>query len=1018
MSSSGYAELHCHSWFSLLDGTSSVEDLIAQAAALEMPALALTDHDAVYGAPRFARAAELAGVKPIFGAELTTTAGHLTLLVEHERGWASLCALISQARQNAPKGQALLPVEALAGHTAGLIALSGCRRGAVASALLRRDAKAAWNAALQLREWFGRENVYIELQHHLLPHDDALARALAGLARSAGLGIVATNNVHYASAERRRLHDVMTCIRLGVTVDDAGRRLKPNAEYGLKPGAEMAVRFREFPAALAATLDLAERCQFTLRGGVQDLPEFPLPDGQTAADHLRTLCRAGVPRRYGEASERVMEQLDHELAVIDSAGLSNYFLILQDLIQFARGRGIRCQGRGSAANSIVAYVLDITLVDPLLHALVFERFLSAERQKTPDVDIDFDAERREEVIQYLYTRYGHTHAAMACTLVTYRARSALRDVGKALNLPPELLAEAAKWLDTNNPQKLADSPDLRRALGSRWMTDRWALLLDLCRQLDGAPRHLGIHNGGMVITGPPLSERLPTEPATMADRVVVQWDKDGLEDAGMVKIDVLGLRMLSTISEAAEHIEALTGQAPDLDHLTYDDPAVYRMISAADTIGVFQVESRAQAQVLPRLRPRCFNDVIVSISLIRPGPVQGQMVHPYLRRRDGAEPVTYLHPKLEAALSETLGVVLFQEQVLKVARDIAGFSPGQGELLRRALGSKRAEQELAALEGVFIAGAVRQGVPEEIAAQIFGQLGGFAGYSFPKSHAAAFAVLVYQSAWLRLYHPLAFYLGLLNHQPMGFWPPAVILGDAERRGIAALKPDVERSAAACTPEGGGIRLGLGMVKGLRITDIERIVAARPFRGLADFCRRTRTSRRLVEHLILTGAFDPLGDRRELLWGLGQIPVTRDEEPLLDAPIIRVDLPRLTTAELMAHEYALLGLTLQGHPMRLVRARLDREGVLSARALLAARDRQRARTAGHIVVHQSPPTAKGMHFVTLEDETGMTNVVVRPDIYRAQREVWRKSPALVVEGVVQKRNGVVNFVADRVRALAG
>jgi error-prone DNA polymerase len=749
-SSIDYVELHCHSSFSLLDATATPAQLVGRAGDLGMDALALTDHDALYGAVPFITAAQARGIRPILGAEITLEDGcHLTLLVENEAGWRNLCTLISRARLHMPKGQSKLAWADLEQHTGGLVCLSGCRHGPIASALLRWDRAGAFRMAKRLRALFGPERCWIELQHHLRKDDGALIENLVSLARHLQLGYVATNNVHYLRREGQPLQDVLVAIRQRTPLEAAGAALRPNSEAYLKTGARLLPLFRAVPDALSNTLRIAERCQFELRFGLQDLPAFPAPPDLDAAGYLAKLCHQALPWRYGAPSERVGAQLAYELRVIAQAHLANYFLIVWDLARFARSHGIRCQGRGSAANSLVAYLLAISPIDPLAHDLVFERFLSDERPSLPDIDIDFAADRREEVIQYVFQKYGHDHAAMACTFSTFQTRSALRDVAHALDLPPALLGQAQQALDDAVP-----------------VGGTAALAAELCRQIDGLPRHLGQHSGGMVITRAPLAERVPIEPAAMPGRVVVQWDKDALEEAGLIKIDILGLRMLSAISEAVGLIAQTTGRTPDLDHLTFDDPQVYVMIAKADTIGMFQVESRAQAQVLPQLKPRAFNDLIVSISLIRPGPIQGDMVHPYLRRRQGLESVRYAHPLLKPALEETLGVILFQEQTLKVARDLAGFTAGQGEQLRRALGNKHAEAAIEALRTVFLAGAVAKGVPIAVATAVFEQLRAFGSYSFPKSHAAAFAVIVYQSAWLKRYHPAAFFCALLNNQPM------------------------------------------------------------------------------------------------------------------------------------------------------------------------------------------------------------------------------------------------------------
>jgi len=1016
-----YVELHCHSHYSLLDGASSPEGLVTRAQALGMDALALTDHDAVYGAVRFVKAAQAHGIRPILGAEMTLADGHhLTLLVENDEGWRNLCALISIGRHHAAKGESRLPLAALAEHHTGLIALSGCHQGAIPAALARGDHAAAIAGTQWYRALFGPDHFYIELQHHRLPEDQALTRQLVALARLLKLETAATNNVHYAERSAQKLQDILVCIRHQVTLDDSAHLRRTNGEYGLKPGQAMAALFARYPEAIATTARIAERCRFELQYGLQDLPVFPTPNGEDAMTYLRRLCYRRLPERYPGTPSSVWTRLYHELSVIERSRLANYFLIVWDIVRHAREQGIRCQGRGSAANSLVAYLLNISPIDPLAHDLVFERFLSDERQVVPDIDIDFDAARREEVIQYVYTRYGLDHAAMASTLVTFRARSAVRDVGKALGLPLDAIDDIALSLDRFRDREVetnAAAPLFQSTLGVGMREQ----LLDFCRQIEGFPRHLGIHNGGMVITGTPIADRVPTEPATMPGRVVVQWDKDSLEEVGLIKIDILGLRMLSAIAETVEQVEALTGARPDLEQLRYDDPAIFAMITDADTIGVFQVESRAQAQILPRLKPRTFEDIIISISLIRPGPVQGNMVHPYMARRGGEAEIGYAHPRLVPALQETLGVILYQEQVLKVARDLAGFTAGQGEQLRRALGNKRALEEINKLEDTFIAGAATNQVSEEVARRVFTQLRSFGGYSFPKSHAAAFAVLVYQSAWLRYHYPVAFYTALLNNQPMGFWTPAVLVNDARRRGIRVLPVDVNVSRGKCAVESRSIRLGLTYVDGLgdqAALRVERAQQAGPFTSLKDFCQRTRLARRLVENLILAGAMDAWDvGRRTLLWDLGLMPADPNELAL-DYSTAPVSLPQQSRAEALSTECEVLGLALSDHPTALYRERLTILRILTSQDLTACANEQPVKVAGLTVVHQAPPTAKGFHFITLEDEHGLMNIIVRPPIYRRFKRVLREQPLLIVEGHIERQEGVINVVAEVVRPLRG
>jgi len=997
---SPYVELHTHSYFSLLDGTSSPRSLVEQAHQQGMSALALTDHDNLYGAVQLSQVAKSLNIKAIHGAEMTLEDGsHLTLLVRNQQGWENLCYLVTIAQNNAPKGQGSLPIAELMGNANGLICLTGCRNGVIPKAIRANNWNKANVAMLDYLEAFGLENTWIELQHHRLAGDTKLNDALVQFAKQHNVGYVATSNVHYVHREQSRLQDILVCIQHNTPLDDAIPYLRPNSEYYFKSEISLNPLYKDYPDALENTCVVADLCDFELDFGLQDLPQFPTPDNMTAIQYLQHLC---------DTSDRYChpEQVQHELAIIENAGLANYFLIVWDIVKYSQDNGIRCQGRGSAANSVIAYLLGISPIDPIEHDLVFERFLSAERQVVPDIDIDFDAKRREEVIQYIYEHYGTDHSAMACTFITFRSRSAIRDVGKALGIPPSLV-------DT-----MARSVDRRGALIQEHITDKlpnsplWQHLTELVEQIKGLPRHLSIHNGGMIITGSPITNRLPTEPATMPNRVVVQWDKESLEDAGIVKIDILGLRMLSAVSQASDMVKV------DVDNLNFDDPDVFQMIRNADTVGVFQVESRAQMNTLPRFQPRTFEDLIIAISLIRPGPIQGDMVHPYLRRRLGKEDVNYYHESLEPALQETLGIILFQEQVLKVARDMAGFSSGQGELLRRALGKKDAITAIAEFHDAFIEGSIRNGVPQNIAESVFIKLLGFGSYSFPKSHASAFAVVVYQSAWLRRYHPSAFYTVLLNNQPMGFYAPSVVVNDARRQDIQILSVDINLSDSVCIMlDESTIRLGLNYVRTVGAMAIERILSSRKqtkFSSLRDFVKRTRLSSRAIENLIQAGAFDKFGEsRRQLVWELGRLHPDESLDLKTDETII---LPELSRLDLLNMEYNALGLSTEDHIMAVLRETLTAQRICNSQEIDDAPIGIMLTCAGLVVVRQAPPTAKGFRFITLEDEFGFINIIVRPKIYDQYRRLLRNEQLLVVEGEIQREQSVVNIVAQRFFAI--
>lgn len=1045
-----YCELHAHSCYSLLDGVPFPEELAARAAELGLSAIALTDHDALYGLVPFYQRAQACGVKPIAGAEIALEdESHLTLLAETQTGYRNLCQLVTKGRAQRPKGQSSLPWAELSGYAHGLICLTGCRRGPVASRLLARDRDGARQALRRLLEIFGQTNVYVELQRNLRRDDGRLSRWLAALAVEFRLKCVATGNVHYLSREDADLQSVLTSLRERVPLpvgakhptslrsgDNSASPLRPNHEYFLRSAAAMAALYPDLPEAVANTLEVAERCNVALPAGLQVLPVYPTPAGTDAESYLRQLCREQLRVYYPRNLPRAAELLEKELAIIAQLGLANYFLVVWDIVNFCKRRQILCHGRGSAANSLVAHLLGISAVDPIAQGLVVERFISVEHGGTPDIDLDIDAARRESVIQYVYDRWGRDHAAMACTYVTYRSASAIRDAGFALGFKPDVIEEIAQALETqrhveqpdeDGRVELADTPidhlttRLPGHLTTRLETTEWQQLVSMAERLWKRPRHLGLHNGGMIITGDPISNLIPVEPAAMEGRTVTQFDKDGLEQLGIVKIDLLGLRMLSAIADTVSVLKQ-QGKTVHLDRLDFGDRRVYDRICSAQTIGIFQVESGAQVSVIPHLQPRCFQDLVVEVSLIRPGPLQGNMVRPYLRRRQGWEPVTYPHPSLKPALEETLGVIVFQEQVIKIARDFAGFTPGRGELLRRALGHKGAGEELQKFRAEFVEGALARGVNPKTAEQVWRMIAGFAGYSFSKAHAAAFAVIVYWSAWLRVYHPVEYFCGLLRHAPLGTYPANVLESEVRRSGIKFLPFDINRSQAKATVESGAIRFGLEYVKGIgeeRAEAIVQIRANKPFRSLAEFIQRTELERRAIEALILAGAFDAFGERRQLLWDLAEAfeIARRPVSLLLDVPDEHASLLPMLPEQKLALTFATTGVTAGPHLVEIRRDAFTQAGCIPYRELLKMRNGAKVKVGGLVADGlRRPPTAKGVGFIRLDTPDGIMDMIIPPQVYAEYREALR-SAFILVDGVLRRSGVTITIVADRVAPLS-
>ena len=1105
----GYAELHCHSNFSFLDGASYPEELVAEAARLELGALALTDHDGLYGVVRFAEAAKEVGVLTVFGAELTLAgrgpdlAGapvvpaaprtgtpdppgfHLVVLARDPEGYSRLARAISEGHlAGGEKGRPRHDIDRLADLAGGhFLILTGCRKGAVPAALVEAGPVAAARELDRLVDRFGPESVVVELFDHDDPLDSARNDALAAFAVRRGLGIVATNVVHHAQPAGRRLASVLASIRAGRPLDELDGWLPAAGAAYLRSGAEQVRRFARYPGAVEQAGELGRACAFDLHLVAPKLPDFPVPAGQSEMSFLRQLVEEGATRRYGPAgAERVpgaWRQLEHELTMIEELGFAGYFLVVWDIVEFCRRSGIYCQGRGSAASSAVCYVLGITNADAVALDLLFERFLSPERDGPPDIDVDIESGRREEVIQYVYGRYGRERAALVAVVVSYRARSAVRDAAKALGHSPgqvdawarrierwgslggdhhstaphrkdrwtwwSAAAEGeAAWRDATGGtvgdgrpgrDDVAAEPGPEQAASELGIPTR---VLAVATELEGFPRHLGIHPGGMVICDRPVSEVCPVEWARMENRTVLQWDKDDCAAVGLVKFDLLGLGMLEAIHRAVDTIGAYHHDEIDLAMIPQEE-AVYDMLCRGDSVGIFQVESRAQMATLPRLRPRCFYDLVVEVALIRPGPIQGGSVHPYLRRRNGAEAVTYLHPCFERSLAKTLGVPLFQEQLMQMAIDAAGFSAAEADQLRQAMGAKRSVSRMERLRARLYAGMAERGITGQIADTVWEQLAAFANFGFPESHSVSFAHLVYVSAWLKLHYPAAFLVALLNSQPMGFWAPHTLVADARRHGVVVLGPEVNKSAAgaslepAVNLEPGArsdplVRLGLASVKGIGADLANEIAAGRPYVDMEDLVRRSGIGRPALEALATSGALAGLGEasvstarsgaavsaggagrrplsRREALWAAGAAAEARPDR--LPGTVVGTNaplLPEMDEIEEMSADLQTLGLSPGSSPMTFARTKLAGRGVVPNAELVKVPDGARVLVAGVVTHRQRPATAGGTTFLNLEDETGLVNVICSPGCWTRYRKAARSAVVLLVRGRLERGEG--------------
>jgi error-prone DNA polymerase len=1009
-----YAELWCKTNFSFLEGASSAADLVGTAAQQGYRALAITDRQSLAGIVRAHQAAKTAGLKLLIGAEMTPTDGApVVLLAMNLEGYRNLSRLITRGRRNAEKGQCLLNVSDIAEHAGDLLALVPAP-GAAA-----REALRTYRAVFQ-------DRAYLAAAVHLGPCDNDELERCARQARQSRLPLVATNQVYYHGPDQRALHDVLTAVRHHTTVANLGALRFANSQRYLKSPAQMARLFAQYPDAIERTLEIAERCRFSLDELRYEYPDELCPAGQTPTSYLAALTWSGARGRYPAGiPEKVRQLLERELALIAELRYEAYFLTVWDLVALARSRGILCQGRGSAANSAVCYCLGITSVDPDRTDLLFERFISKERNEAPDIDVDFEHERREEVFQYIYAKYGRDRAGIVAEVITYQPRSAVRDVGKALGLSLDAVDRLAKAIDWHsNPSIIAE-----RIQEAGLAPDALAVkqLIELASALIGFPRHLSQHVGGFVITGRPLSEMVPIENAAMPERTVIEWDKDDLDTLGILKVDCLSLGMLTAIRKCFRLVAEHQHLELSLATVPAEDPAVYDMICAAETIGVFQIESRAQMSMLPRLQPRCFYDLVVEIAIVRPGPIQGGMVHPYLRRRAGQEPVTYPHPVVEQVLAKTLGVPLFQEQVMRLAIVAAGFTPGEADQLRRAMGAWKRQGTIAKYRAKFRDGLLARGFPPSFADQIYEQIKGFGEYGFPESHAASFALLAYVSAWLKCHYPAAFVAAIINSQPMGFYGPAQLIYDAQAHGVTVRPIDVNRSDWDCTLEIDdaaalpAVRLGFRLIKGFSTRQAEAIAAARReamFRSVADVARRAHLSRALLARLASADAFRSIGlERRAALW---KVLATGEELPLFAGLDDEADLPSLPEQSPEQHviaDYQAIGLSLKAHPIGLIRPDLDRMNVLSAVRIADLDDKETVRVAGLVLVRQRPPTANGTVFMSLEDETGLMNLIIWQRTWERYRKVAKDAIALLVEGKIERQGRVLHVCPTHLENLS-
>ncbi|MGV8896436.1 MAG: error-prone DNA polymerase [Rhodoglobus sp.] len=1058
-----YAELHAHSSFSFLDGASMPESLAEEAARLGLHALALTDHDGLYGIVRMAEAAaEIGTTATVFGAELSLGLRkpqngspdpegiHLLVLARKEEGYHRLASAITRAQlRGGEKGRPVYDLEELATQADGhWIVLTGCRKGAVRRSLSQGDAEAELDHLVGL---FGSQNVVIELFDHGNPLDSAHNDALFDLATRKGLRAVATGNVHYATPAQNRLHTALAAVRAHRSLDEMDGWLPASGSAHLRSGAEMAARFARYPGVIENTVIIADELSFELRSAKPDLPVQDVPEGHTPMSYLRELVWLGVGLRSMEMDDAKRVRIERELDVIEEKHFAGYFLIVWDIVRYARSRGILCQGRGSAANSAVCYLLMITAIDSIYYKLPFERFISAMREEEPDIDVDFDSERREEVIQYVFEKYGRENAAQVANVIQYRPKFAVRDMAKALGHSPGQQDAWSKQVERWGATISSDEHDIPRNV------------VDLAIEVMKFPRHLGIHSGGMVLTRRPVGEVVPIEHARKENRTVVQWDKDDCAWMGLVKFDLLGLGMLSALQYSFDMVSETFGETWDLGSLPREEQGVYDQLCRADAIGVFQVESRAQMGLLPRLQPREFYHLVVEIALVRPGPIQGGAVHPYVRRKMGTEPVTYLHPRLKEPLERTLGVPIFQEQLMQIAVAVGGCTPDDADLLRRAMGSKRGIEKIEKLRDKLYLGMASNGITGDDADKIYGSIQAFAGFGFAESHALSFGLLVYASAWMRLHYPAAFLAAMLRAQPMGFYSPQSLVADARRHGVQVLRPDIQgsgvyaglESLAGATSATGrdsclareqpsvgpfdrdahfdtddhrrdgafAVRLGLDEVSGIGIPVAEKIVEERAragdFLSMNDLVRRVGLTTAQLEVLAAAGAFDCFGlSRREAMWNAGN--AAQDRSEFLPGSIITVQPPLFalpsSVDELMSDLWA-TGVSTNSHPVEHLRPALRRRGILSAADLATAESGRRIEIGGVVTHRQRPATASGITFVNIEDETGLINVICSVGVWTHYRRVVREAPALVIRGILERSaEGVTNVLADRFELL--